>query len=566
MSSNQRSATDRTPSERVDVCIVGAGPAGALIANEIAGGGHDVVVLEAGPRFDFDRRTEQMETTLRPSHDRAEVWDMGGPRDDYTNSGEVTYPLNTRRAKGVGGSTLHWGGRLERLKRRDFEMESRYGVASDWPISYADLQPYYAAAERELGASGPDQLPFGPPREESPPMPAFPPSYSDRLFADACEEVGITMHRVLHAKNSEAYDGRNACVGYGTCWPVCPSGAKYSADVHVRKAEDQGARVLDSVPVQRLHHDDSGERVVAAEYVTPDGERFRQEAREFVLAAGAVEIPRLLLLSRSDEYPEGLANSSGLVGRYFEERPTVVLRARVDRETRQQLIGFGTSESHQFYDVDDVPPGAIKLEFDNNGGPRPVSLALDDGVGIRDALDAVGDPTNVEGGASAAGLGSDPPWGDALLERMRDEYGHHLELSAAVEDLPHRENRIALNPDVTDDHGNPVPDVRWSRSDYAETTMDRGLEIMHDVLDALDAEVRDRSAVRFWKGIGHQLGTTRMGTDPAESVVGPRLRTHDLPNLWLPSSSAFVTGGAMQPTLTIAALALRVADHLDETL
>jgi choline dehydrogenase-like flavoprotein len=556
----------RRPSERVDVCVIGSGPAGALVSATLADRGHDVVVLEAGPRFDFEKRIDRMEQSLRPSHDPSDVWDMGGARDDYTNSGEVTYPLNTRRVKGIGGSSLHWGGRLERFKRKDFEMQSRYGVATDWPISYEDLQPYYLAAEKELGAAGEAQLPFGPPREEPPPMDAFPPSYTDKLVAPACEEAGITLHRVLWAINSEPYDGRSECLGYGTCSPVCPSGAKYSADVHVEKAEARGARVLDRVPVQKLHHDEAGDRIVSAEYATPAGETHHQEAREFVVACGGVETPRLLLLSASETYPDGLANSSGAVGRYFEERPAAVLRARIDQPTRQHLIGFGTTESHQFYTVDDVPPGSIKLEIDNNGGPRPVDLALHREDALHAAQDVLQNPTDPAEWRDLAGPGDGVPWGDDLLETMREQYGTTIQLSAAVEELPDPENRITLNPDVTDDHGNPVPDVSWSRSDYAARTMDRAFEIMHEILDNLDAEVYARSEVRFWKGIGHHLGTTRMGTDPAESVVNPRLRTHDLENLSIVSSSVFVTGGAMQPTLTIAALALRAADHLDERL
>lgn len=566
MSKHTKGSADRTPSERADVCVVGSGPAGALVSYSLAQRGYDVVILEAGKRFDIKQRLAQMEKSLRPSHDSLEIWDMGGKRDDYTNSGEITYPLNSRRVKGVGGSTLHWGGRLQRLKQKDFEMQSRYGVATDWPISYRDLQPYYAEAEKELGVAGPANLPFGPPRKESPPMDAFPPSYSDQLFAEACEKLGITVHPVAHAKNSEEYDGRNECVAYGTCSPVCPSGAKYSADVHISKAEDHGARLIDRVPVQKLHHDDSGERIVAAEYVTPQGDTHKQEARQFVLACGGVEIPRLLLLSKSQTYPDGLANSSGVVGRYFEERPTAILRAQVDRETRQHLIGFGTSESHQFYNIDTVPPGSIKIQFGNTAGPGPADLALGRGPSLHDVRTGFRNATDVATWTDLIGVDPSIPWGDELLESMRQAYGNSLKLSAAVEDLPQKENSVTLNKSITDNHGNPVPDISWSASEYATKTMDHAFSIMHDILDQLDAEVRSRSEFRFWKGIGHHIGTTRMGDDPSDSVVNSQLRTHDLENLFIVSSSVFVTSGAMQPTLTIAALALRVAEHLDQWL
>ena len=158
MSSPSR-AVDRTPSERVDVCVIGGGVAGALVAHELGASGYDTVMLEAGERFDRDDRFERMETALRPGHSDLEVWNVGGDRDAFTSSGERFYPLNEKRVKGVGGTTLHWGGYTPRLHEKDFEMASRYGLAEDWPISYEDLRPYYRRAERALGVAGDDELP-----------------------------------------------------------------------------------------------------------------------------------------------------------------------------------------------------------------------------------------------------------------------------------------------------------------------------------------------------------------------------------------------------------------------
>ncbi|MEF8882950.1 MAG: GMC family oxidoreductase, partial [Halapricum sp.] len=359
-------AVDRSPSERVDVCVVGAGPAGALIAHRLANGGHDVVVLEAGPRFDTEDRVERMERSIRPAHAPQSVWDMGGDRDAFTSTGSAHYPLNHSRVKGVGGTSLHWQGMVMRLHERDFNGENG---GDPWPIAYDDLRPYYAEAEREMGVAGADDNPFASEREEPFPLPPFPPSHSDSIFARACRALAITTHSVPNARNSESYDGRGACVGYGTCKPVCPSGAKYDATVHVEKAEQAGARVLDRTPVQRLVHDESGDRVEAAVYATPDGQEYRQEARQFVLAAGGIEIPRLLLLSATEQYPDGLANTSGAVGRYFTEHLGARVGGTIDRPTRQKHVGFNTTESHQFYDSDEHPP--IKLELLNYAGPSP---------------------------------------------------------------------------------------------------------------------------------------------------------------------------------------------------
>ena len=519
---------DRTPSPRADVCVVGSGPAGALVACHLAETGHDVVILEAGPRFSDGPRTERMETHLRP--DMGNPWEMGGPRDAYVSSGGRHYPLNAARVKGVGGSSLHWHGMVMRLHERDFELRSRHDVGVDWPLSYEDLQPYYRAAEHELGVAGALDNPYAPPRDEPFPLPAFPPSYSDSLFAPACEAVGIDMHSVPNARNSEPYDDRSACVGYGTCKPVCPSGAKYTAETHLARAVEAGARIVDRAPVQRLVHDASGERVETAVYATPDGTEHEQDARRFVLAAGGVETPRLLLLSASDVYPDGLANSSGLVGRYFMDHLFAGMGGRLDVDTRQHHVGFNTSESHQFYD-DETPVNGLKLEFLNYAGPTVVGAAL-----------------------------SGETWGDALRDQVADVYGQQVGMGALVEQLPRKENRVTLDPSTTDDHGNPVPDVRWSLDSATRATLRRANDLQRRVLDELGVEIEWQVGPENTGPAYHQMGTTRMGTDPSNSVVDARLRTHDLSNLWLVGSSVFPTGGAMNPTLTIAALALRAAE------
>jgi len=528
--------TDRTPSPRADLCVVGAGPAGALIAAELAAAGYEVVVLDAGPRFDPGDRVDRMERHLRPGTD-APVWDIDPERDAYNSTGDRDYPLNAARVKGIGGSTLHWQGMVMRMHEQDFALRSSVGLGDDWPIDYDDLRPYYAAAERELSVSGAADNPFAPPRAEPHPLPAFPPSYSDSLFAEACEEVGLATHSVPNARNSEPTDEASACVGYGTCKPVCPSGAKYDATRHIDVAEANGARVLDRVPVQRLEHDDAGDRVTAAVYATPDGEEHRQEAREFVVAAGGVETPRLLLLSESETYPDGLANSSGLVGRYFMDHLFAGMGGTLDEPTRQKHVGFNTTESHQLYDRPDDSRTAIKLEFLNYAGPAPADIAL--------AADS---------------------FGDELLEEIREGYGTHVAMGALVEQLPRRENRIRLDPSRTDDHGNPVPDVVWSFDATTRRTIERANEVQREVLEELGADIGWTVGPGNTGPAYHHMGTTRMGTDPAESVVNPQLQTHDLSNLTLAGSSVFVTGGAMNPTLTIAALSLKAADHVVERL
>jgi choline dehydrogenase-like flavoprotein len=525
---------DRTPREDADVCIVGAGPAGALVADRLAGE-YDVVVLDAGPQFDQEDRLERQERAIRPAFDRPDVWDVGGERDAHASTGERFYPLNHARVKGIGGSTLHWQGMVMRMHEDDFRSATARGAGVDWPISYETLQSYYAAAERELGVSGADDNPFGPPRSEPFPNPAFPPSYSDSLFAPACESLGITMHSVPNARNSEPYDGRSECVGYGTCQPVCPSGAKYDATVHVERASERGVRVIDRAPVQRLEH--GPDRIEAAVYATPDGTEHRQSADAFVLACGGVEIPRLLLCSTSRSYPDGLANSSGLVGNYFMDHLFAGAGGVLAEPTRQNHVGFLTSESHQFYDDADETVGPFKLEFFNYAGPSPVEMAL-----------------------------SGEAWGDDLLEQLRAEYGNHVAVGGLVEQLPREDSYVGLDETETDDHGKPVPDVHWTVGERALRTIERANERQREILEEMGAELTWTVGPEDTGPAYHHIGTTRMGTDPTDSVVDPTLQTHDLTNCWIASSSVFPTGGAVNPTLTIAALALRVADAVHHRL
>jgi choline dehydrogenase-like flavoprotein len=526
----------RAPVEDADVCVVGAGPAGALTAYTLASRGYRVVVLEAGERFDRGDDERRMEESLRPAHDAGELWNMetGDGRDAYTSSGERYYPLNAARVKGVGGSTLHWQGMVMRLHEKDFEMETRHGVGRDWPISYDDLQPYYVRAEKEMGVAGGDDNPYAPPRSQPFPLPAFEPSYSDSLFSDACDEVGLEMHSVPNARNPEPYDGRGVCVGYGTCQPVCPSGAKYTADVHVAKAEDEGARVIDRAQVERLETDGEGDAVESAVYTTPSG-TYRQDADAFVVACGGVETPRLLLLSRSRDHPDGLANSSGAVGRYFTEHLFVGAGGTVDQPTRQNHIGFITSESHALYDGEDPTPLGTKLEFLNYAGPSPAIEAM-----------------NAD------------EWGDALLEDLRGSYGNHVSMGGLVEQVPTEKNRVTLDKTTTDNLGNPVPDVRWSVADREAEAIRAANTVQNDVLGAMDADVGWTVGPEDTGPAYHHMCTTRMGHHDDESVVDHRTKAHDLENLYISSSSVFVTAGAMNPTLSIAALALKTADHIDD--
>lgn len=533
----------RSPSTGIDVCVIGAGVAGGLVAHSLADAGANVVVLEAGPRFDFASRLDRMERAIRPDID-ADVWDMGGERDKFTAASPNDYNLNAMRVKGVGGTTLHWAGFTPRLHLKDFEMKSRFGLASDWAIDYEDLMPYYAKAERALGVAGAMDNPFSPPRETSFPLPPFPTGPIEAKFREACEELDLQLHSAPQARNSESFDGRSKCLGFNTCSPVCPSGAKYSGDVHIKKAENSGARVIDRAPVQYLDPGRDG-NIDAAVYRTPKGE-FRQRARQFVLAAGGVETPRLLLLS-SQKLGQKWPAPTEAVGKYFMEHPSVSVSGTIPRPTEQEPMFWWPLESHQLYSHDTPGPGSIKLEFKHSSSVGPTrALRGFDSSAQQDLMDPInGDRLHIE-------------------PSMASEW--QVTVTGLVEMLPDSTNEIRLDREKQDEYGNPVPELDFSVGTYALESLQSVVDIGTNILQEMGAsEIRkgDPSDPRF---PAHHMGTTRMGTNPRRSVVTPALRSHHHDNLYISSSSVFVTGGAMNPTLTIAALSLRLAEHLKSRL
>jgi choline dehydrogenase-like flavoprotein len=511
-----------------EVAIVGAGAAGGVLAVELARRGVRVVVLESGPRHEFARRPEYVRRYLRHQN----PWETS-PRDldRQTVGGPLPYRLDGRRVRGVGGSTLHWEGYTLRLHASDFRMRSLYGVADDWPISYADLESYYGAAERMLGVAGTDDEHLASPRSTPFPLPAFAFSHSDRLFAPACATVGVAFHHLPQARNSLAYGGRPPCRACSTC-AVCPTGAKASIDLtSIPPAEATGnARIIPEATVLRLETDPSGQ-ASAAVYAGRDKVARRLTARVFVVAAGAVETARLLLLSASRSFPAGLANRSGLVGKFFMTHPSIDVVGRARENVYPYRIGFSTAMSRQFaIERDRASRGAFLLEFLNSAGPTPERIA------------------------GASGLS-----GQALRLHVHDEFGHWLGIRVYGEQLPARANAVSLAPGTKDYFGSPGPHVHCGVGPYERKALDEAKDVATRILAAMGlGQIRATSLTYA----AHQIGTHRMGADPRASVVDADLRTHDVPNLYLVGSGCFVTASASPPTLTIVALAIRLAEHL----
>jgi glucose dehydrogenase len=514
--------------EAPDVCIVGAGAAGGIMALELARRGISVAVLESGPRHDFARRPERVRRLLRGE----DPWATETPGlDAYTTGGGAPDPLERNRARGVGGSTLHWEGYALRMHADDFRLRTLYGVADDWPLGYGDLEPYYVRAEAALGVAGADDDPWASPRSAPFPLPAFPFSYSDGLFERACRDMGVSIHHLPQARNSIPYGGRAQCRACATCH-VCPTGAKASVDLtHIPRAEATGlvsvragatALRLDLGPAGHIDH------VV---YAGPDRREHRMAARLFVLAAGAVENPRLLQLSATRDHARGIGDRSGLLGRYFVSHPVIDVTGRLHRPSFPHRVGFSTAMSRQFaVGGDRARRGAFLLEFLNTAGSVPAAIAA----------------ASSERGA-------------ALRAQVRAEYGRTVGVRIYCEPLPHRDSSVTLDRQAVDYFGNPAPHVTPAVQAYERDGLREAQGFAIEILRAMDAVDIAPGPLRF---SGHQIGTHRMGADPATSVVDADLRSHEIANLYLVGSGSFVTATASHPTLTIAALAIRAAEHI----
>ncbi len=505
-----------------DVCVIGAGVAGALVAAVSARRGKRVVVVEAGGRFDRAKRFEQLEAHLAGET----PWPYVHPERDRFVDTTVPfhYDLNDTRVKAVGGSTLHWGGTSQRLHASDFRTRTLYGHGDDWPIDYDDLEVYYGRAERELGVSG-DSADLSHRRSSPFPMPAFPDSFSDHVWRRAAARIGASVEKVPYAKNSIIYGGRPPCQAYSTC-TICPVGAQYSADIHVSEAEASGrCDVMTNVIARRIEVGPTG-RVQGVHASGLDGREHTIVASSYVIAAHAVESARLLLLS-------DLGNQSGHVGRHLMEHFYVSGRATVPHTFYPERIGFETLQCSSFYDgADRRQRGAIKLE-------------------LGQGLDPLAAPESAQ------------LWGAALAKYEREKFGHLVSISAETEHLPHPDSRVELDPEVKDGFGDAAPRLHFRLGSTEAATRTRAVGIIAQILEAADGRDIITEAEPRWAS--HHMGTCRMSRNSDGGVVDRNLMVFGTSNLYAVGSGAFVTGGALQPTLTIAALALRLADLITGT-
>lgn len=520
-----------------DVLIVGAGAAGGVAARRFAEAGLSVVALEQGHWQDRAAyRGSEWDWELASQKQWSSRPDVRqGPSDypvDLTESDMAILNFN-----GVGGGTLLYNAIWIRLLESNFCSRTRFGLGDDWPLSYAELQPFYERTDRDVGVSGLGGNPAYPPGAE-PPLPNIPFSPGALEVARAFHARGWHWWPDSNAIISASYDGRHQCVRRGTCGQGCNEGAKSSFDLtHWRKAVALGARLETGARVRRIVLDDAG-LACGAEWIDETGQVRFQSADIVLVAGNGVGTPRLLLNSASERFPDGLANSSGLVGRRLMLHPLAVLFGYFDTPLDGWQGQNGSTVQTLEFAQDDPTRGfrgGAKWALHPTGsGPM--------GEALRTLL-----------------TGATP--GD-FHARFADRFGHGLMWSIMCEDMPDEDNRVILSPDLTDAAGIPAAKLIYHTSDDARAALDynvaRASEIFHD------AGARELQAFNPAGGNAHMVGTARMGEDPAASVVDRWCMTHDVANLGILDGSVFVTSGAVNPTSTIAALSLRATERLIE--
>lgn len=525
------------------VIVVGSGVAGMLVAYRLAQAGVQVVVLEAGPPVNRAEalatyRTAVVKVPEAPYPDtpyapRPTVADLEGY---YVQDGPTLFKSTYVRR--VGGTTWHWLGTSLRHLPSDFQLHARYGVAVDWPLSYEQLEPWYSAAEQELGVAGDGKQDLGSPRTGEFPMQPLPLSYLDKQVALAAAKLGYTVHLTPQARNSVTYDGRPPCCGNASCVPICPIGAKYDASVHVRKAEALGVQVINQAVVHFIEVDSNGQ-VTGLRFKRPDGSEERAEASIYVLAAHAIETPKLLLMSRTDALPNGVANSSDQVGRNLMDHPVQLSWALAKEPVYPYRSPLENAGIEDFRDGDfRREQSAFRMAIGEDGwsfpGTTPTSLA----------------PELVKQGFR----------GEALVTELNGQVARQFRFANLIEQLPDPANRIVPAFDQLDALGLPRPRLTYHLGDYVERGMAEARRVSEQIFQAMGATAIQHSAEH--EGAGHVMGTYRMGNDAKTAVVDAEQRSHDHPNLFMVGSGVFPTVGTANPTLTIAALALRTAETI----
>ncbi|HET6160723.1 MAG TPA: GMC family oxidoreductase [Dongiaceae bacterium] len=504
------------------VVVIGSGAGGGTLSNELAQKGAKVVVLEAGGRreiedFVNDEWASFVNISWLDKRTTSGTWRVA---KDFSG-------LPAWIVKSVGGSTVHWAGASLRFQEHEFKVKSAYGDIAganllDWPISLQEMEPYYERAEDKMGVTGTHGIP------------RLPGNNNFRVLAAGAKKLGYKeFHTGNMAINSQPRDGRGSCQQIGFCFQGCRSGAKWSTlYTEIPKGEATGKlEVRPNSQVLQIQHDDSG-KVTGVLYADKDGKQQVQKARVVAVAGNSIESPRLLLNSASAKFPDGLANSSGQVGKNYMRHMTGSVYAIFDKPVHMYR---GTTMAGIIRDESVHNPGrgfvgGYEMETLSLGLPFMAAF-LDPGAWGRDFSSAM------EGYANMAGM-----W-------------------LVGEDMPQEKNGVTLHATEKDQYGLPVPNVHFDDHANDVAMREHAYKQGSAVYDAVGARSTFRTPPY---PSTHNLGTNRMAENARDGVVNKHGQTHDIKNLFISDGSQFTTGASENPTLTIVALAIRQAEYITD--
>ena len=523
----------------VDIVIIGSGASGGACAWQLCENGASVVMLEQGDWFDHDDYpgdSLNWEIELKNSFDfNPNVRKLAA---DYQILDEES-DIQPLLFNAVGGTTQHWTAHTPRFHPSDFRVKSLDGVADDWPISYWDLEKYYDLNDVMMGCSGISGDPANPPRSPRP-MPPHSLGNDGERIAKAADRLGWHWWPSDSYEASQDYKGRDGWNDHGTFASKRKWRAIASTDVtYIQPAIRNGLDLRTNCAVQSISVDQSG-KLLGVIYVDGRGEQYFQGAGKVIVACNGIGTPRLLLSSKSDKFPNGLANSSGLVGKNLMFHPYASVSGLFEGDDLDYTVGSLANIIivQEFYETDPSREFVRGYTFQMNRSHGPAHTAL--------------------GSARSA-----VPWGEKHHQEFSKRFRKYIGMAIISEDLPELHNRVEVDSRLTDKHGLPLPRIFYKTSDNTRRLLDHGMKSAETLLR--EAGCYEISSSSLLKAAGwHLMGTTKMGNDPHESVVNSNCETHDVENLYVIDGSVFATSGAVNPTPTIQAIALRAADIISK--
>lgn len=525
-----------------DIVIIGSGIAGAMIAEKLSNKKLKVLILEARNLVDRQRSFQRyLNAPIKyPECPYPEMPHAPFPKakeDKYfIQKGNDSFKSTYLRV--AGGTTWRWLGVSLRLIPDDFIMKSKYNVGVDWPISYDNLEPWYEQAEKEIAVAGANGEDLGSPRKNKYPMPEIPFTNLDQFINKSLANTPYKLTHTPQARNSVIYDDRSVCCGSSCCVSICHIQAKYDATVHLKKAEKNGAILKHNCVVYKIISNKE-KQITDVKFKVPNGHIYHAKGKIFILAANAIENAKLLLMSKNEDFPNGIANRSDQVGRNLMDHPSILTYGLTPEEIfpyRAPLETAGIDFARNGKFRNDF--AAYRLKFNNDGWSFLIG-------GVNPFLESL-----VESGLS----------GNLLEKKYTNHVYRQIVMVAMTEQLPDQNNRIIPSYNNVDSIGIPRPEIHYSIDSYIKKSFEDSRKKMKFILET--AKCTELKTPLNFFGSGHIMGTHKMGKNNLTSVVDENLQSHDHPNLFIVGAGVMPTTGTANPTLTIAALSLRCSQFI----